>query len=294
MSDVSLFIEAKHRLGESIIWHESQGCLFWIDLLDPALFRHDLQSGETQSWPVPLVAPLGAIAATTDPDKLVLSYRDGIMLLSLSSMALEDWCNPEQGRDGVMYNDAKVDRMGRLWAGSSHVAEQEPRGALWCIETPQHFSLGDAGFAIANGPAISPDGRTLYLNDSARYMTYAYDVEAGHLQPQNRRALITFPVEDGMPDGIITDTEGCLWIAHWGGGAISRHSPDGRQLARWIVPAPNVTTMCFAGPDYSTLYITTARDGMDDAALRAFPLSGSMFRLETNVKGMAEPLLQLR
>lgn len=96
-----------------------------------------------------------------------------------------------------------------------------------------------------------------------------------------------------MPDGIVTDAEGCLWIAHWGGARVSRHTPDGRLLATFPVPALNVTTMCFAGPQFTTLYITTARDGMDEASLNAMPLSGSLFRLQTDATGMAEPLFRL-
>ena len=65
------------------------------------------------------------------------------------------------------------------------------------------------------------------------------------------------------------------------------------MLASYAVPALNVTTMCFAGSDFRTLYITTARDGMDEAALAAMPLSGSVFRLETGVQGLPEPLMKL-
>ena len=294
MSQAELFIAAKHRLGEAIIWHEAHQCLFWIDLLDPALFRYDLKTANTQSWPLPLEAPIGAIAATDNPDLLLITHRRGLSLLRLSDLSLEPYCDPESGRDAIIWNDAKCDRWGRVWAGSSHAFEKEARGALWCVRDRNHFALGDAGFAISNGPAVSPDGLTLYFNDSLGRTTFAYDIGENDLHPRNRRALIHFAPEDGLPDGVITDAEGCLWIAHWGGARVSHYTAGGKLIAAYPVPAHNVTTMCFAGPDFSTLYITTARDGLDAAALAEMPLSGSLFRLETDTTGLPEPLFRLR
>jgi D-xylonolactonase len=293
MSQVELFLEAKHRLGEAIIWHEAHQCLCWIDLLDPALFRHDLQTGTTLSSPLALEAPIGAIAATDNPDLLLITHRQGLSLLRISDLSLEPYCDPEAGRDGLIWNDAKCDRWGRIWAGTSHFLEKEARGALWCIQDRRRFALGDAGFAISNGPAVSPDGGTLYFNDSVGRTTYAYDITENDLHPRNRRPLIQFSPEQGLPDGIITDAEGCLWIAHWGGARVSRYAAGGRLIAAYPVPAHNVTTMCFAGPDFTTLYITTARDGLDAKALAEMPLSGSLFRLETDTRGLSEPLYRL-
>jgi xylono-1,5-lactonase len=293
MSQVELFLQAKHRLGEAIIWHDAHQCLYWIDLLDPALFCHDLKTANTQSWPLALEAPIGAITATDNPDLLLITHRQGLSLLRIAHLSLEPYCDPEAGRDAIIWNDAKCDRWGRLWAGTSHFLEKEARGALWCIQDRRRFALGDVGFAISNGPAVSPDGGTLYFNDSVGRTTYAYDITEKDLHPRNRRALIHFSPEEGLPDGIIVDAEGCLWIAHWGGARVSRHTPGGKLVATYPLPAQNATTMCFAGPDLTTLYITTASDGLDADALAEMPLSGSLFRLQTGVKGLLEPLFQL-
>ena len=294
MSQVELFLQAKHRLGEAIIWHEAHQCLYWIDLLEPALFRHDLNTATTLSWPLALEGPIGAIAATDNPDLLLITHRQGLSLLRISNLSLEPYCNPEAGRDAIIWNDAKCDRWGRVWAGTSHFLEKEARGALWCIWDRCHFALGDAGFAISNGPAVSPDGGTLYFNDSVGRITFAYDITENDLHPRNRRALIQFSPEEGLPDGIVTDAEGCLWIAHWGGARVSRYTASGKLQTAYPVPAHNVTTMCFAGPDFTTLYITTARDGLDPNSLAELPLTGSLFRLETGVRGLPEPLFRLR
>jgi xylono-1,5-lactonase len=154
--------------------------------------------------------------------------------------------------------------------------------------------LGDVGFEVSNGPAFSPDGHTMYFNDSVGRRTLAYDIRPDDLHPTNRRIIRTYAKkEEGIPDGAIVDQDGMIWIAHWGGAQVSRITPDGQVLARHPVPARNVTTMCFAGPDFRTLYITTARDGMEEAALKVQPDAGSVFRLETDVRGLPEPLFKI-
>ena len=288
--EAELYIEARHRLGEAIIWHVARPRLMWIVLLDPALFEHDLATGQTQSRRLALPPPIGAIAATSDPGLLALTHRQGLSLLAIADLKLRPFCDPEAGRDAIIWNDAKCDPWGRLWIGSSHEKEREPRGALWCVKDRKTFALGDAGFAVSNGPAFSPDGRTLYFNDSAGRATLAYDITAEDPHPRNRRTLIAYAPDEGLPDGIVTDAEGCLWVAHWGAPRISRYRPDGRLIRAYRVPAGNVTTMCFGSSDLQTLYITTARDGLGDGTLAEFPGTGSVFRLKTETRGLSEHL----
>jgi sugar lactone lactonase YvrE len=80
--------------------------------------------------------------------------------------------------------------------------------------------------------------------------------------------------------------EGNLWIAMWGGARITRWTPKGKLLEQFAVPALKVTSCVFGGPDMDELFITSARVGMDSAALRKYPQSGGVFRMKTDVKGM--------
>lgn len=293
MSRAELFIEARHRLGESIIWHVAERCLYWIDLLEPELFRCNIDGGSRTGHPLPLKPPIGAIAATADPRKLFLSHRGGVSLVDTQTLAIEAWADPEAGRDAIISNDMKCDRWGRLWVGSSHEFEREARGALWCLTSRGRAVLGDAGFAVSNGPAFSPDGRTMYFSDSGAAQILAYDIAPDDPHPRNRRLFRKHGEGEGVPDGLVVDSEGCIWVAHWGGACVTRLSPGGEVIARHAVPALNVTAVCHAGDGLKTLFVVTARDQMDEAALARFPLSGSLFRLDTDVAGLAEPLGKL-
>ena len=288
-----LWIKARHRLGESIIWHAAKRCYFWVDLLDPALFSHDPASGKTLRRAIDLPPPIGSIAATTHENLLVLAHRGGLSLLDVGTMELAPYCDPEGGRDAIIYNDIKVDRWGRLWVGTSHDKEQEPRGAMWCVESARRWALADAGFAVSNGPAFSLDGAVMYFNDSAGRTTFAYEISGGSLKAKNRRVFISHAEGDGLPDGCVVDAHGDLWTAQWAGSCVLRFGKDGALKQRVPVPSVHVTTLCFGGDDLRQVAVTTATDGATGPQLESYPLSGSLFQLHGPVQGVAEPLFAL-
>lgn len=292
--EAELFIKARHPLGESLQWQDEKNRLLWVDLLEPALHMHDFTSGTTTVHPLPLPRPIGSFVLTDDPDVILLCHTKGLSFLNTETRKLTDFCDPEAGRDGIIYNDMKMDRFGRLWVGTSHALEKEPRGALWCVSASGEATLVDAGFAISNGPAFSRDGRTMYFNDSMGYQTLAYDLDAARPGAWNRRVFARYSTEEGNPDGIVVDSENCPWSAQWLGGRLIRLSPGGDKIGEVIVPAPVVATLCFGDHDLQTIYINTAREGMDSTALERHPLSGSIFMARSPVKGLAEPRFPLR
>ena len=190
---------------------------------------------------------MGAIAATTNPKLLMVSHAGGLSTLNIKTGASKIFARPELDRDAVIYNDCKVDHFGRLWVGSSHAKESDPRGALWCVLPNGKCFLGDVGFAVSNGPAFSLDGKIMYFNDSVGKKTFAYDISPDDPMPRNRRVLISYTHEEGMPDGLTVDAEGNLWVAHWGGARITQFTNAGFRLRHVQVPAPHVTTVGFGG-----------------------------------------------
>jgi sugar lactone lactonase YvrE len=294
MSALRNVYRAQNKLGEAAIWHAASKRLLWIDLYDPKLFIHDPVKGDTQVRAIALKAPLGAIVATTNPKLLMVSHAGGLSTLNIKTGASKIFARPEMDRDAVIYNDCKVDHFGRLWVGSSHAKESDPRGALWCVLPNGKCFLGDVGFAVSNGPAFSLDGKTMYFNDSAGKKTFAYDISADDPMPRNRRVLISYTHEEGMPDGLTVDVEGNIWVAHWGGARITQFTNSGFRLRHVQVPAPHVTTVGFGGENLATLYVTTARDGMSPDALQLWPQSGDLFALKPGVHGVPEPLFPLK
>jgi len=288
-----LWMKSLHRLGESMIWHVARQCWFWVDLLDPALFCHDPATGKTERRELPLPPPIGSIAATTDANLLMLAHRGGLSVLDVRDLEMSPYCDPEAGRDAIIYNDIKVDRWGRLWVGTSHEKELEARGALWCVESQTKWGLADAGFAISNGPAFSRDGRTLYFNDSLGRTTFAYTIAPDSLIARDRRVFVQHEEQDGLPDGVVVDAAGNVWMAQWAGSALLCFDDTGKLQQRIAVPSVHVTTLGFGGAGLDEVRITTATDGAAPEKLLALPLSGSVFSLDGAGVGVAEPLFRL-
>jgi sugar lactone lactonase YvrE len=84
--------------------------------------------------------------------------------------------------------------------------------------------------------------------------------------------MVFVPEALGKPDGMAIDAEGMLWIALWGGGAVTRWNPDSGALDRTVsIPAPQVTSCAFGGKKLDELYLTTARVRMTESELVWLP-----------------------
>jgi sugar lactone lactonase YvrE len=143
------------------------------------------------------------------------------------------------------------------------------------------------GTRVSNGLAWSPDTLTFYYIDTPTrtVMAYDYDLTTGEIA--NPRLAISIPPEMGWPDGMTSDTEGMIWVALWGGAKLTRWNPATGQLVAAIpLPAFNVSSCTFGGPDLADLYVTSARQGMSAAQLAEYPLSGGLFRIQTKIQGM--------
>jgi sugar lactone lactonase YvrE len=281
---------SQNALGESPLWHRASGCLLWLDVKAATLWSFEPQTGRVEERALALPPPVSALVATIHPGVFAVAHAAGVSLLNPENGEIRDLYDPEQGREDVLYNDMKVDQLGRLWVGTCDAFYTETRGVLWCCAPGGAASLADDGFAVSNGPAFSPDGKILYLSDSAtrRILRYTMNGENCHLHA--RSVFYTFRDDEGYPDGLTVDSEGCLWAAHWGGGRVSRIAPNGTRLQSFDMPAPNVTSLCFGADDFKTLYVTSGRDGLSDEMLKVYPASGSLFSFKPGPTGLPEPL----
>ena len=280
---VTCVADVKAVLGEGPVWVEREAALYWVDIKGRKIFRRGSQ-GEVRSWDSPLrvcsLAPRtgGGFIAGTD---------QGFALIDLDAGRFHFLSNPEEQRTANRFNDGKVDRQGRFWAGTMDDKEQEAAGTLYRLDPDLSWTAVDAGYRVTNGPAFSPDGRTLYENDSALQVTYAFDLDqAGNAA--NRRDLIRYGEGDGYPDGMTVDADGCLWIAFWDGWCVRRFSPAGELLEALEVPAQRPTSCAFGGKGLRTLFITSARIGLEGTDLARQPFAGGLFAADVGVTGIAE------
>ena len=177
-------------------------------------------------------------------------------------------------------NDGACDPQGRFWAGTMAHDESSGAGVLYRLELDGSCTTVLAGLTISNGIGWSPDGSVMYLSDSGTSRIDRFDFDAATGQIRGRRTIVEIAEPDVAPDGLTVDEHGDIWVALWGGAAVRCYSPVGSLLATVPLPVDRPTSCAFGGPDRTTLFITTARHGLDEAALARQPDAGHVFRID--------------
>ena len=164
-----------------------------------------------------------------------------------------------------------------------------PTGSLYQLDKDLTLRKLDTGYATANGIGISPDGKRIYVTDMRHHQIIALDYESEEGKAANRQCFAVVPDEDGMPDGLIVDSEGFVWSGHWGGWKLTRYDPSG-QIERQIkFPVEHVISFAFGHERLDQLFVTTAWWGYSDEERQQHPWAGDIFRVEPGVRGLVEP-----
>ena len=281
--------EVRATLGEGPCWSASEQKLWFVDIKQKRIHRFDPQSRELKSWPAP--AQPGWVFPAAD-GRLVAGLQTGLHLFDPRAREFAALERPEPHAPGNRLNDAAVDAHGRLWFGSMDDAEESPTGCLYSFDGARASRADVEPCAITNGPAFSPDGRTLYHVDTLAGKIHAFDVSDG-CELRNPRIFVTIDPSHGFPDGPTVDSLGCVWIGLYGGWGVRRYSPHGVLLDFIQFPVANVTKVAFGGRDLRTVYATTASKGLTPAERAAQPHAGDLFAFRTDVPGLALPAVRL-
>lgn len=273
-------VPARAELGEGPVWDQDAGRLRWVDINAGLVHAYDPATGTDEV--VRYDQSVGCIALRS-AGGLVAGVRDGFALLSEDG-GLELIAPVEQDRADLRMNDGRCDPAGRFLAGTMSTQDEAGAGSLYCLETDGRVRRVWSDLTVSNGLDWSSDGRRLFFIDSVtrRVDVCEYDVETGAVGDRLPAVAIPPP---GYPDGMCIDAEDALWVALWDGGAVHRYSPDGVLLAVVGLPCSRVTSCTFGGPNLSTLYITSAREGLRGQQLADQPLAGALFAVDPDVRG---------
>ena len=281
---VELLVDAHAQVGEGPLWDEEQQVLYWVDILSSLLYIYDPATGENRALDVG--RHVGTVV-TRASGGLMLAVREGFASFDLETQELTLIANPEAHITGNRFNDGKCDPAGRFWAGTMAYENPTNQGSLYRLDTDfsVHKIFGDV--AISNGIIWSLDHTTMYYIDTLRKNVRAFDYADDTGDISNERVIINVPEEVGMPDGMAIDSEGMLWVAHYGGSCVSRWNPNTAQLLEKIdLPVTQVTACAFGGPNLDTLFITSAAQELDAAELARQPLAGGLFAIKTPYQGV--------
>jgi xylono-1,5-lactonase len=270
------------RLGEGPYWSVRQQALYWVDILGQAVFRLRPADGSVVMWQMPEM--IGWLIERAHADGFVAGMQRDFAYLTLQPMTITPIARPEPDLPRNRLNDAKADGRGRIWAGTMPMSGNGDTGSLYRLDPDGRVTRRDHGYLISNGPALSPDGRYLYHNDSALGLVYRFELGVdGELR--NRRVFLRFGPDEGKPDGMTIDSEGALWIALWGAARVSRYTACGDLDRSVILPASQVTSCVFGGAALDRLFVTSAAEGATDE-----PMAGALFEVDPQMTGVAPHL----
>jgi sugar lactone lactonase YvrE len=275
---------AKTSLGEGPSW-DGASSLMYIDMVNGEIHHHNFEK-HTHA-----VLRIGSSVGFAVPDNqggIVAGLSDGIYRIAARGGGKELIARSSRTNSENCFNDGKCDRVGRLWAGTKNIhGPGRFTGSLYRLDRRDWLTEVLFPVDVSNGIAWSPDNLTMYYNDSTdRIWRFDYDLQTG--EATHRQSFVELLDDRAVPDGMTVDSQGRLFCAMWGGSRVDVYNPDGGLDEQIPVPALQVSSVAFGGPDLKTLFITTAAMDLTVEQRNEWPLSGGIFAMQRSVAGLRE------
>lgn len=280
-----LIWDLKAELGEGPVWVARDRAVWFVDIKGRKLHRYGVDDGAKASWDTP---DQTGFALPAEDGSLVCGVRGGLQRFDPATGRFSLLIAVEADRPQNRINDGFVAPDGSLWFGTMDDSEATMSGALYRYARGS-LTRHDDGYRVTNGPAMSPDGRTLYHNDTTRRRVHAFDHRDGILT--NKRLFAE--TSEGFPDGPTVDSAGVLHIGLFNGSGIARFAATGEALPGIAFPVCTVTKAAFGDDDLRTLYCTTAWLGQDAATRAEQPTLGGLFRVRVATPGLAQASIRI-
>jgi sugar lactone lactonase YvrE len=273
------------ELGESPVWEADQGALLWADILAGTIHELVIETGARRSWQFD--GPVGSLGLARS-GRLVVACGRKVGLFDRATGAFTEVAAVEPEAAPTRLNDGKVGPDGAFWVGSmDNTGQRRPIGALYRVTASGRVERKLDGLITSNGLAWSADGASMFHADTSGRWIERWRFDAARGDIADRVRIATPDQAMGRPDGGATDAEGFYWSAGVSAGCLNRYAPDGRLVARIDLPVAAPTMPCFGGADSRTMFVTSLRKGLDEAALERSPLSGRILTARMAVAGVA-------
>jgi L-arabinonolactonase len=270
-------------LGEGPIWSVAEQALYWVDIDGKKIQRYSPTLKEYASFPMPIKVSLLAFRKAGG---FVCGTENGFYFWDADTLTFEPISDPEAGKKDARFNDGKVDRNGRLWAGT--MTAEGASSSLYKLDEHLSVSRMVSEVTISNGIGWSPDNTSMYYVDSLRYTINVFDFDMKDSTISNRRTFVELDTHVGVPDGLTVDREGYVWVAIYDGWKVMRFDPSGKIDTEIKMSVSRPSSCAFGGKDLDELYITTISEGLSEVQKEQEPLAGDLFMVKTNTQGFSE------
>ena len=269
-------------LGEGPFWHPDRQQLFWFDILGKRLLSQT--SDGSQEWHFPdLVSAAGWI----DHDTLMIASESALFRFNLATGLKREIAPLEADNPTTRSNDGRADPFGGFWIGTMGKSAEPGAGAIYRYYRGELRRLYH-NISIPNSICFPAHGRFAHFADSATRKVMRVALDADGWPKGEPDIFLDLTADTPEPDGAVIDASGILWLAEWGGACVRAFAPDGTLQQTIAFDAPHTSCPAFGGPNLSTLFCTTAVQGIAFAARSKFPQAGMTFCAPTTTRGQPE------
>lgn len=284
---VEVFDARVCTLGEGALWHPTRKQFFWFDILNHKLLSRTLDG------PVEWVFDEAVSAAGwVDDDTLLVASETALWRFDLVSGNRERVVALEAENRLTRSNDGRADPQGGFWIGTMGYKAEAGAGAIYRYYRGELRKLFE-NITVPNATCFAPDGGTAYFTDTRTLQVMQVPLDKEGWPAGKADVFLDLNAKNLKPDGAVVDTNGALWIAHWGAGKVAAYAPDASFLKAFDLPAEQVTCPAFGGHDLRTLFITSATEGLSDDLIARAPDQGKTFTIQNVATGRAEPRVVL-
>lgn len=289
-------IPVGNTLGEGVLWDDKTQSIWWTDIEAAEILNYSITTQSLRTIAMPY--RVGSFGLTQNAEQLIVAFDRGIALYHLKTKVVQWLATPEFHLGNNRFNDGRVDRQGRFWAGTmvETVVENGPYpssdAALYCIDHQGQCLKVCENISISNGLCWSPDGLTMYHADSPTHEIFQYNFDPNTASVSNKRSFVTTE-QTIFPDGSEVDAAGYIWNAQWGGGQVVRYHPNGQVDLTLTLPVTNPTSIAIGGPNMDWLIITSAKHSLSTEQLSKEFQAGDVFIYQlVGIKGLSSLLAE--
>jgi sugar lactone lactonase YvrE len=292
MSDarVSVFCDMACRLGEGPTYDPATDTLYWFDIVGRKLLEQKVSGGEVTAHDLPEMA---SVLAVIDGERQLVATETGLHVRDVRTGKLALHTPIEADNPETRSNDGRVHPSGALWIGTMGKSHAHRAGAIyWFFKSELRRIFPE--ISIPNSICFSADGKTGFYTDTSRNILFRVDCDPANGLPVGEpKVFVDKRGKKGGIDGSVMDADGILWNASWGEACVNAYAPDGALVRSIPLPATQVSCPAFIGSRADRLAVTSAFDGLDDAARAADPQAGRTFLIDMPVNGRFEPKVLL-
>ncbi len=270
-----IFDDTNCTLGEGPLWHPERGELFWFDIFGKRLHWQ----GGSQEFDDYVSA-----AGWVDRDTLIMASANALWRYDIGSRTREKLADLEADKPANRSNDGRADPYGGFWIGTMGVKAEPGVGAIYRYYKGELRTLFP-DISISNAICFPPDGTHGYFTDTPTKKIMRVALDKDGWPKGDAEVWLDLSDTPYSPDGAVFDAGGNFWNAQWGANRVACYDAKGNFVEAIGFAATQTSCPAFGGAELTTLYCTTAAEGLEASRN---PHQGKTFACDTRVTGQAE------